>query len=202
MLTVHRVICSRSDIALLNKPLHTQLVPFAQLFFLDKISLCRNITRSVSPMPPNDRSTLALPCESLLNFAIACYSKVSPGDHCAPGPYNPIIKDALPTPTKESHGPSYNIPASLRGCLSIAILSLSLPFLITMRTTTTSLALAATLNALPTLSQSCNPIDNVKITFYGWDDNGPPVGPDNAFDCGRGKGPGGAPIAGGMFFLP
>ena len=50
---------------------------------------------------------------------------------------------------------------------------------------------------IPTVfAASCAPIDNVELTFYGWHDNDPPS-PDNAFDCGRGNGPDGTPIAGG-----
>ena len=58
------------------------------------------------------------------------------------------------------------------------------------------LALVNLLQAIPSLAGSCAPINNVKVTFYGWPDNSPP-GPANAFDCGRGKGPDGEPIAGG-----
>ena len=58
------------------------------------------------------------------------------------------------------------------------------------------LALVSLLQAIPSLASSCAPINNVKVTFYGWPDNSPP-GPANAFDCGRGKGPDGEPIAGG-----
>ena len=47
------------------------------------------------------------------------------------------------------------------------------------------------------IASSCGPIDNVELTFYGWHDNDPPS-PDNAFDCGRGNGPDGNPIAGGV----
>ena len=49
------------------------------------------------------------------------------------------------------------------------------------------------------LAASCAPINNVELTFYGWHDNDPPS-PDNAFNCGRGNGPDGNPIAGGMLF--
>ncbi|MCJ1455909.1 hypothetical protein MMC28_006266 [Mycoblastus sanguinarius] len=59
-----------------------------------------------------------------------------------------------------------------------------------------ALALTCIAGALPTLAQQCSTVDNVFITFYGWPDNSPP-GADNAFDCGRGKGPDGEPIAGG-----
>ena len=58
------------------------------------------------------------------------------------------------------------------------------------------LALVSLLQAIPSLAGSCAPINNVKVTFYGWPDNSPP-GPANAFDCGRGKGADGEPIAGG-----
>lgn len=58
------------------------------------------------------------------------------------------------------------------------------------------LALVNLLQAIPSLADSCAPINNVKVTFYGWPDNSPP-GADNAFDCGRGNGPDGEPIAGG-----
>ncbi|MDI1486200.1 MAG: hypothetical protein OHK93_005426 [Ramalina farinacea] len=66
--------------------------------------------------------------------------------------------------------------------------------------TSSSLAAAAYLLLFsPSLSlaQSCTVTSNTKITFFGWPDNGPPAGPDNAFDCGRGNGPDGQPIAGG-----
>ncbi len=50
------------------------------------------------------------------------------------------------------------------------------------------------------VAASCILIDDVELTFYGWHDNDPPS-PDNAFDCGRGNGPDGNPIAGGMISL-
>ena len=58
-------------------------------------------------------------------------------------------------------------------------------------------AMTAFMAALPSVAAQCSTIQDVKLTFYGWPDNGPPPGPDNAFDCGRGEGPDGEPIAGG-----
>ena len=61
---------------------------------------------------------------------------------------------------------------------------------------TSALAVFSTLFCV-SIATSCNPIDDVELTFYGWHDNDPPS-PDNAFDCGRGNGPDGEPIAGGL----
>lgn len=58
------------------------------------------------------------------------------------------------------------------------------------------LALAYALIALPSTLASCGPINDVRLTFYGWPDNSPP-GSDNAFDCGRGDNADGIPKAGG-----
>ena len=68
-----------------------------------------------------------------------------------------------------------------------------------MKTTSSIVAAACLLLSSPslTLAQSCTVTSNTKITFFGWPDNGPPKGPDDAFDCGRGNGPDGQPIAGG-----
>jgi len=59
------------------------------------------------------------------------------------------------------------------------------------------LCLTQALSSLAAYAGTCQSQPNVQITFYGYDDNGPPIGPDNAFDCGRGLGPDGKPIAGG-----
>lgn len=61
-------------------------------------------------------------------------------------------------------------------------------------------ALASSIIVSAAFAASCGPIDNVELTFYGWHDNDPPS-PDNAFDCGRGNGPDGSPIAGGKQLL-
>jgi len=60
------------------------------------------------------------------------------------------------------------------------------------------LCLTQALSSLAADTGTCHSQSSVQITFYGYDDNGPPPGPDNAFDCGRGLGPDGKPIAGGI----
>lgn len=40
------------------------------------------------------------------------------------------------------------------------------------------------IGALPSIAAQCSPIDNVKFTYYGWPDNGPPPGPGIAVGCG------------------
>lgn len=52
------------------------------------------------------------------------------------------------------------------------------------------LALAFALTALPSTLASCDPINDVTLTFYGWPDNSP-AGSGTAFDCGRGLKAGG-----------
>lgn len=59
-----------------------------------------------------------------------------------------------------------------------------------------SVASVGFMGALPSTAAQCSTIEDVKLTFYGWPDNDPP-GADNAFDCGRGTGSDGEPIAGG-----
>lgn len=59
-------------------------------------------------------------------------------------------------------------------------------------------AITGWMRALPSVAAQCSTIEDVSLTFYSWPDNGPPPGPDNTFDCGRGKGlEDGKPIAGG-----
>ncbi|KAF6232656.1 hypothetical protein HO173_009095 [Letharia columbiana] len=58
-------------------------------------------------------------------------------------------------------------------------------------------AITGWMRALPSVAAQCSTIEDVSLTFYSWPDNGPPPGPDNTFDCGRGKGlEDGKPIAG------
>ena len=46
------------------------------------------------------------------------------------------------------------------------------------------------LHTLPGLAADgpCTSISDVKITFFGWDDNGPSAGPATAFGCPGGHG--------------
>ena len=58
-------------------------------------------------------------------------------------------------------------------------------------------AITGWMRALPSVAAQGSTIEDVRLTFYSRPDNGPPPGPDNTFDCGRGKGLDGKPIAGG-----